>query len=43
MHPGETIYDTKDEFALSASDILAGINLPASECIIASNQVGDNF
>ena len=38
-HPVET----KDEVEISASEILAGIRLPDSECIIASNQVGDNF
>ena len=38
-HPVET----KDEVEISASEILAGIHLPDSECIIASNQVDDNF
>ena len=39
----ETIYKTKDEVEISASKILAGIRLPDSECIIVSNQIGDNF
>ena len=33
----------KDEVEITASEILAGIRLPDSQCIIASNQVGDNF
>ena len=41
-HPVKTIYKTKDEVEISASEILAGIHLPDSECIIASNQVDDN-
>ena len=42
-HPVETICETEDEVEISASEILAGIRLPDSECIIASHQVGDNF
>ena len=38
-HPVETVHKTKDEVEISASEILAGIRLPDSECIIASNQV----
>ena len=42
-HPVETIYETEDEVEISSSEILAGIRLPDSECIIASHRVGDNF
>ena len=42
-HSVETSYETEDEVDISASEILAGIRLPDSECIIASNQVGNNF
>ena len=42
-HPGETIYKTKDEVEISASENLAGIRLPDSECVIANHQVSDNF
>ena len=35
--------ETKDEVEISASEILAGIRLPDSECMIESHQVGDNF
>ena len=42
-HQVETIHKTKGEVEISSSEILARIRLPDSECIIASNQVGDNF
>ena len=32
-HPVETIYKTKDEVEIKASEILAGIRLPDSECL----------
>ena len=41
--PVERIYEVKDEVEISTSEILAGIRLPDSECIIASHKVGDNF
>ena len=42
-HSVERIYEIKDEVEISTSEILAGIRLPDSECIIASHQVSDNF